>query len=171
MPNISARGHWKSSSHDHTGLLLGFNFDKFSKDHPLTTHMSVFYHTLLIKISNKIESRVESLSTVNSTVVKLHSSYYEQKRSSKLTKDLSVGHVDLSHYGNQYIPTLSKKWPLFQRRNIKINSLFARTWSRQGHNRELKPADGNRKWAVFTFNLLSHNHIHIAKYLFSIRDE
>ena len=30
--------------------------------------------------------------------------------------------------------------------------------------------DGNRKWAVFTFNLPSHNHIHIAKYLFSIRD-
>ena len=42
--------------------------------------------------------------------------------------------------------------------------------------RELKharfwDADGNRKWAVFTFNLPSHNHIHIAKYLFSIRDE
>ena len=32
-------------------------------------------------------------------------------------------------------------------------------------------ADGNRKWAVFTFDLPSHNHIHIAKYLFSIRDE
>ena len=32
-------------------------------------------------------------------------------------------------------------------------------------------ADGNRKWAVFTFNLPSHNHIHIAKYLFSIKDE
>ena len=42
--------------------------------------------------------------------------------------------------------------------------------------RELKharfwDADGNRKWAVFTFNLASHNHIHIAKYFFSIRDE
>ena len=32
-------------------------------------------------------------------------------------------------------------------------------------------ADGNRKWSVFTFNLPSHNHIHNAKYLFSIRDE
>ena len=32
-------------------------------------------------------------------------------------------------------------------------------------------ADGNRKWAVLTFNLPSYNHIHIAKYLFSIRDE
>ena len=31
--------------------------------------------------------------------------------------------------------------------------------------------DGNRKWAIFTFYLASHNHIHIAKYLFSIRDE
>ena len=31
--------------------------------------------------------------------------------------------------------------------------------------------DGNRKWAIFTFNLPSHSHIHIAKYLFSIRDE
>ena len=32
-------------------------------------------------------------------------------------------------------------------------------------------ADGNRKWAIFYFNVPSHNHIHIAKYLFSIRDE
>ena len=44
------------------------------------------------------------------------------------------------------------------------------------HSRELKharfwDADVNRKWAVFTFNLPWHNHIHIAKYLFSIRDE
>ena len=43
-------------------------------------------------------------------------------------------------------------------------------------NRELKharfwDADGNRKWTVFTFNLPSNNHIHIGKYLFSIRDE
>ena len=29
----------------------------------------------------------------------------------------------------------------------------------------------NLKWAVFYVNLPSHNHIHIAKYLFSIRDE
>ena len=32
-------------------------------------------------------------------------------------------------------------------------------------------ADGNRKWAVFTFNLAAHNRIHITKYLFSIRNE
>ena len=32
-------------------------------------------------------------------------------------------------------------------------------------------ADGNRKWAIFYFNLPSHNHIHIAKYLLSIRDK
>ena len=42
--------------------------------------------------------------------------------------------------------------------------------------RQLKHArfwdeDGNRKWAVFTFNLLSHNHNYIAEYRFSIRDE
>ena len=41
--------------------------------------------------------------------------------------------------------------------------------------RELKharfwDADGNRKWAVFPFNLSSHDPICIAKYLFSIRD-
>ena len=30
--------------------------------------------------------------------------------------------------------------------------------------------DGNRKWAVFPFNLSSHNHIYIAKHLFTIRD-
>ena len=43
-------------------------------------------------------------------------------------------------------------------------------------HRELKQsrfwdADGNRKWAIFTFNLPSHNYIHIAKNPFSIRDE
>ena len=32
-------------------------------------------------------------------------------------------------------------------------------------------ADGNRKWAVFSFNLFSHNHIYIAKYRFCIRDD
>jgi len=37
--------------------------------------------------------------------------------------------------------------------------------------RELKhacfwDADGNRKWAIFTFNLSSDTHIYIAKYLF-----
>ena len=31
-------------------------------------------------------------------------------------------------------------------------------------------ADGNRKWAVFPFNLSSHDRIFITKYLFSIRD-
>ena len=31
--------------------------------------------------------------------------------------------------------------------------------------------DGNRKWAIFSFNLPSHNHIDIAKYLSSIRGE
>ena len=42
--------------------------------------------------------------------------------------------------------------------------------------RELKharfwDADGNQKWAVSPFNLSSDNHIYIAKYLFSIRDD
>ena len=42
--------------------------------------------------------------------------------------------------------------------------------------REVKQArfwhsDSNRKWAIFYVNLPSHNHIHIAKYLFSIRDK
>ena len=32
-------------------------------------------------------------------------------------------------------------------------------------------ADGNRKWAVFSFKLSSYNHIYLAKYLFSIRDD
>ena len=43
-------------------------------------------------------------------------------------------------------------------------------WSHGIGIRELKhdclcDTDGNQKWAVFTFNLPSHNHIHIAKYL------
>ena len=43
-------------------------------------------------------------------------------------------------------------------------------------SRELKharfwDADGNRKGASFTFNLAWHNHIDVAKNLFSIRDE
>ena len=42
--------------------------------------------------------------------------------------------------------------------------------------RELKhvrfwDADGNWKWAIFTFSEPSNKHIQIAKYLFSIRDE
>ena len=40
-----------------------------------------------------------------------------------------------------------------------------------GKHEHFWDAGGNRKWAVFTFNLPSHNHIHIVKYLFSIRDE
>ena len=53
--------------------------------------------------------------------------------------------------------------------------LFWQFCACRGGSRELKlarfwDADGNRKWAVFPFNLFSHNHIYIAKYLFSIRD-
>ena len=48
--------------------------------------------------------------------------------------------------------------------------------ARGATGRELKyarfwDADGNRKWAIFTFKLPSHNHIHIAKHHFTIRDE
>ena len=32
-------------------------------------------------------------------------------------------------------------------------------------------SDGNRKSVIFPFNLFSLNHIYIAKYLFSLRDE
>ena len=32
-------------------------------------------------------------------------------------------------------------------------------------------ADGNRKPVFFPFNLSSHNHIYIAEYLVSIRDD
>ena len=39
------------------------------------------------------------------------------------------------------------------------------------HNREPWDADGNRNKAIFTFDLLSHNHIPIAKYLSVIRDD
>ena len=51
--------------------------------------------------------------------------------------------------------------------------LMSPTWL---GNRELKharfwDADGNRKRAIITFNLPSHYRIHIAKYLFSIRNE
>ena len=68
--------------------------------------------------------------------------------------------------------------------NKKIARHFENHWcmtwrhtgSDQSTNRELKharfwDADGNRKWAVFPFNLFSHNHIYNAKYLFSIRDD
>ena len=55
-------------------------------------------------------------------------------------------------------------------------TFWRRLWSK---NRELKQsrfrdADGNRKWAIFTFTVnlpQSHNPIRIGKYLFSIRDE
>ena len=52
-------------------------------------------------------------------------------------------------------------WDALQR-NYNIRELeHARFWD----------ADGNRKWAVFPFNLPSHNHIYIAKYLSSTRDD
>ena len=48
--------------------------------------------------------------------------------------------------------------------------------AKQTINRELEherfwDADGNWKWAIFTFNLPSHNNIHILKNPFSITDE
>jgi len=53
-------------------------------------------------------------------------------------------------------------WPLMKPLDTHIRELkHARFWD----------ANGNRKWAIFTFNFPSHNHIHIAKYLFPIRDE
>ena len=44
------------------------------------------------------------------------------------------------------------------------------------YSRELKHArfldtDGNRKLAVFPFSVSSHNHIYIAKYIFSIKND
>ena len=55
--------------------------------------------------------------------------------------------------------------------NLSLSGLLC-----SNNNREIKrarfwDADGNRKWIVFPFNLSSHNHIYIAKYLFSIRDD
>ena len=34
-----------------------------------------------------------------------------------------------------------------------------------------RDANSNRKWTDFTFISPSHNYIHIAKFIFSIRDE
>ena len=59
---------------------------------------------------------------------------------------------------------------------MKGTNSRALTLSSKPQIRELKharfwDADGDRKWDVFPFNLSSHNYIHIAKYLFSIRDD
>ena len=59
---------------------------------------------------------------------------------------------------------------------VILNLFLCEVPSSPANNRELKHArfrdtDGNRKWAFFTLNLLSHNHIHITKNLFSIRDK
>ena len=51
------------------------------------------------------------------------------------------------------------------------NSLRSRILNRELKHARFWDTDGNRKWAVFTFNLPAHNHIHNAKYLFSIRNE
>ena len=37
--------------------------------------------------------------------------------------------------------------------------------------RRFWPTDGNRKWVEFPFNLTSHYHIEIVKYLFLSRDD
>ena len=54
-----------------------------------------------------------------------------------------------------------------------VSSWSIGRWVKKVVIRELKLArfwdpDGNRKCAISTFNLPSHNHIHIAKYLFFI---
>ena len=61
------------------------------------------------------------------------------------------------------VSAMVKQWPAnltYRSTEIFYRELkHARVWG----------ADGNRKWAVFLFNLSSHNHIYISKYLFSIR--
>ena len=59
------------------------------------------------------------------------------------------------------------------KRKLHVNSKAWILCSRGKNNKHacFWDADGNRKWAVFPFNLSSHNHIYIAKYLFSIRDD
>ena len=37
--------------------------------------------------------------------------------------------------------------------------------------RRANATDGNRKWSVILFTLSSHQHIYIAKYHFTIRDD
>ena len=67
--------------------------------------------------------------------------------------------------------------PVFGRRRAKF---FCQNWFANisvnndlpaGKHTRFWDTDGNRKWAIFTLNLPSHNHIYIAKSLFSIRDE
>ena len=58
-----------------------------------------------------------------------------------------------------------------RKRDVKLGSFHCSEHSRELKHARFWDADGNRKWVIFTFDLPSHNHIHIAKYLFSIRDE
>ena len=61
---------------------------------------------------------------------------------------------------NKFLPKLKRKHE-YKLYKLDIRELkHSRIWH----------ANGNQKWAIFTFNLASHNHIRIAKYLFSIRD-
>ena len=54
---------------------------------------------------------------------------------------------------------------------IGMNSSLLSSTIRELKHARFWDADGNRKSPTFTFNLSSHNHIHIAKYLLFIRDE
>ena len=64
--------------------------------------------------------------------------------------------IDQTVFEKEFVKLVWGKWKLF-----RATLTHARFWD----------AYGNRKWAIFTFNLASHNHIHIPKYLFSIKDE
>ena len=57
-----------------------------------------------------------------------------------------------------------------KRRKACVDLLRGRNFRELKHAR-FWDADGNRKWPVFPFSLSSLNHIYIAKYLFSIRDD
>ena len=57
--------------------------------------------------------------------------------------------------------------PRFDLIKTVVNQTFCRILS----THVFEDADGNRKWAVFPFNLSSHNHTYIVEYFFSIRDD
>ena len=92
---------------------------------------------------------------------------------SAIVSDACMQKIKIGHRANFRAKNKCFRQILFPVRAIlrSINFRYVDFNTRELKHAHFWGADGNRTRAVFTFNLPSHDHIHIAKYLFSIKDE
>ena len=135
---------------------------------------SLVYHRNIFGSSSKVFGNLRQSSDIFGNFPKFSKNVRERssslrnnfEKSSESGRKSSEDHQKRRH---QYIYVI--------KRTLHVSSKIWILCSRgKNINRELKQAhfwdaDGNRKWAIFNFNLPSHNHTHINKNLFSIRNE